>query len=142
MENKTCTKCKETKKLSKFHRLSKSKDGRQPWCKVCATKSRGEYYKRNSNKEKKYDKDRSKALKAKVLNYLRSHPCSSCKEEDPIVLEFHHLKEKDKCISNMVCRGFSWQRILTEISKCTVLCANCHRRITAIEQNWYTNQDG
>jgi 5-methylcytosine-specific restriction endonuclease McrA len=45
-------------------------------------------------------------------------------------LEFHHLSsdEKDFGISS---RGYtrSWKKIREELSKCVLLCANCHREV-------------
>jgi hypothetical protein len=46
------------------------------------------------------------------------------------VLDFHHRDEdfKEHKICDMVHRGFTLAKILAEIAKCDVLCANCHRR--------------
>jgi hypothetical protein len=33
--------------------------------------------------------------------------------------------------------GRRWESILQEIQKCTVRCANCHRRRTATQQRWW-----
>lgn len=43
------------------------------------------------------------------------------------VFEFHHLNpaEKDYAIGNFLTH--SWDRIKKELSKCVMLCANCHR---------------
>ena len=50
----------------------------------------------------------------------------------PDALEFHHRDsdKKDFSVSN---RGYtrSWSRVKTEISKCLLLCANCHREVHA-----------
>jgi len=47
-------------------------------------------------------------------------------------LEFHHREDqaKDFSISD---RGYSrsWSRVKTEIGKCALLCANCHREVHA-----------
>jgi 5-methylcytosine-specific restriction endonuclease McrA len=52
----------------------------------------------------------------------------SCAE----ALEFHHIDDdgKDFAISD---RGHSrsWARVRAEISKCALLCANCHREVHA-----------
>ena len=47
-------------------------------------------------------------------------------------LEFHHLddKRKDFSISNSG-HSRSWARVKGEISKCILLCANCHREVHA-----------
>jgi hypothetical protein len=62
--------------------------------------------------------------------YKSVHTCVLCGEENPVVLEFHHLKKrngkKHKTISNMVTSHALWDRILEEINKCVVLCSNCH----------------
>lgn len=73
-------------------------------------------------------------LKALVADYLSKHPCIDCGEDDPIVLEFDHRdpSEKTANIGDMVSRvkGHSVQRVMDEIAKCDVRCANCHRRAT------------
>lgn len=47
-------------------------------------------------------------------------------------LEFHHLdpNEKDFSISS---KGYtrSWEKVKTELDKCVMLCANCHREVHA-----------
>lgn len=65
--------------------------------------------------------------KEKVLEYKKTLCCSRCGIDDYRVLDFHHEGEKDKSVSNLLCRGYAWQRIQKEIDKCIPLCANCHR---------------
>jgi len=72
-----------------------------------------------------------------LWNYLLSHPCESCGEADPVVLEFHHLGEKEMAISEMVTRITNTSRLEEELKKTQVLCANCHRRLTAKERGWF-----
>jgi hypothetical protein len=65
-----------------------------------------------------------------LLDYFAAHPCMDCDERDPVVLEFDHLRDKLFDIGHaLACR--SWASILSEIAKCDVVCANCHRRRTA-----------
>lgn len=72
----------------------------------------------------------------KVFEYLQAHPCVDCGEHDPVVLEFDHVRgEKKQDIAMMINNGASWERLLTEIEKCDVRCANDHRRRTA-SQHW------
>jgi hypothetical protein len=53
------------------------------------------------------------------------------------VLEFHHRSGKDKAISVLVTGGYPIEKIKAEISKCDVLCANRHRKITHKERGWF-----
>lgn len=69
----------------------------------------------------------------RLMAWLRLHPCSVCGESDPLVLEFHHCDDSSKKhdITRMIDEGYGWEKLLAEIMKCTVLCANDHRRETA-----------
>ena len=67
-----------------------------------------------------------------VVEYLKHHPCVDCGESDPIVLDFDHIAEKKLDVSRMIFSQNGIAAIKTEIAKCEVRCANCHRRITAL----------
>ncbi len=73
-----------------------------------------------------------------VIDYLKSHPCIDCKESDILVLDFDHINPSDKMgnIANMVSGG-SIGDLISEIKKCDIRCANCHRRKTAKQFNSY-----
>jgi predicted nucleic-acid-binding Zn-ribbon protein len=55
--------------------------------------------------------------------------CEQCGNSDFRVLDLHHLDpaQKDTEVSSLVQNGHSKKKILDEIAKCKVLCANCHR---------------
>jgi hypothetical protein len=61
------------------------------------------------------------------------HPCIECGEDDPVVLEFDHLGGKLFDVGRAI-SDRSWDSILEEIAKCEVVCANCHRRRTAVRR--------
>lgn len=77
------------------------------------------------------------ATRMKVLAYLKEHPCVDCGENDPIVLEFDHVRDKLLPVSVLVNNRVSWDMIMAEIEKCEVRCANCHRRKTTRELKWW-----
>ena len=56
--------------------------------------------------------------------------CSRCKETDPACLDFHHVETDEKVMSvaKMISYGYGKDSLKREIEKCTVLCANCHRK--------------
>ncbi len=63
------------------------------------------------------------AKKIRAINFLGGK-CKKCGNNDVMVLEFHHLKDKDLNISKM--KGSRWSLIEKELKKCILLCANCH----------------
>lgn len=84
-------------------------------------------YKESYNARNKIQKDRTKEIieEAKAVGCI----IPDCGETEMACLDFHHLGDKDKTISQM--RGMSDKRVLEEIAKCIVLCANCHRKVHA-----------
>ena len=69
--------------------------------------------------------------RAWVYEYKRdSDGCCRCGEADPACLDFHHRDdtEKEMTISKMITHGFSKSKLRTEMPKCDILCANCHRK--------------
>lgn len=79
---------------------------------------------------------RQKDNRLKLIEYLKEHPCVDCKESDPVVLEFDHDKGKKEANVGSLIQNASWERVLIEIAKCSVRCANCHRRRTAKQRKW------
>lgn len=83
-------------------------------------------------------KTRRRLLYLFIFQYLKEHPCIDCGENDPIVLDFDHVKDKKvNNVSTMAHDLRPLDIIKDEISKCEIRCSNCHRKKTAKEQNWY-----
>ena len=76
---------------------------------------------------------RRRAIGAWAACYKSERGCSVCPEKDARCLDFHHLGEKEREVGDMVRLGFSRARILKEIAKCRILCANCHRKLHRME---------
>jgi hypothetical protein len=70
-----------------------------------------------------------------MVDYLKQHPCVDCPEIDPVVLEFDHRGNKDYNVGEM--SNYSLSTIIKEIAKCDIRCANCHKRKTAKQFNYY-----
>src|SRR5690348_15620190 len=63
-----------------------------------------------------------------LAQYKQEKGCFDCGyNKHPSALEFDHLRDKFKDISDMVKNGFSIKRLQEEIDKCEVVCSNCHR---------------
>lgn len=64
-----------------------------------------------------------------VRDYLAVHPCMDCgKIFHHSAMDFDHVRgRKVMNVSQMAARSYSLDRIVDEIAKCDVRCANCHR---------------
>lgn len=140
---KICGTCKEPKFEEDFNKNKSKSDGLNSVCRECSNKRSKKYYSENNEHHKRVVREKNvKNLlinRQKIFDYYKEHPCIDCGETDPIVLEFDHRDDVDKSnnISTLVGSGFGWKRIVEEIEKCDVRCANCHRRRTATQQGWY-----
>jgi hypothetical protein len=80
-------------------------------------------------------KEKVRNRKRKILEWFRafkaSLACIRCGENDPVTLDFHHRDPEEKDFGFNEIRYFGWsiKRLLGEIEKCDVLCANCHRKL-------------
>jgi len=79
-------------------------------------------------------KDRGNDL---IYTYLIDNPCMDCGEKDPTVLEFDHRNPETKLYNISEMPKHKLDSIIKEIEKCDIVCANCHKRRTAKQQNWY-----
>jgi len=65
------------------------------------------------------------------VKHKSSLQCKYGDEDDYACLDFHHRDptKKEITISKAIDAGWSRERILKELEKCDVVCANCHRKI-------------
>jgi hypothetical protein len=132
---KNCNHCGKYKDEEEFNWRYKALGIRYPTCKECQKPFRKNWYEGDAH-ERHLQNVRERKHEARdfardyVYNYLLTHPCTQCGETDVRVLEFHHVGGKDMAVSAMVAGGYPIERIQAEVSKCTVLCANCRRKIT------------
>ena len=126
---KKCTKCNIKKSIDSFSIRTKAKDGRQSYCKTCAVEIRMKAYHENIEKESEYRKNIKKLNQHNIRSYKESNPCTDCNTHYPYyVMDFDHISNKKYNVSQML--TLSWDTILKEISKCEIVCANCHRKRT------------
>lgn len=129
---KLCRGCNTEKSLDEFGKNSSKKDGRQTQCKDCRNRYAASWYKDNSELHKqRVAPAKKRALdrnRAALWGILEEAICEDCGESDPLVLEFDHTNEKDAGVSTL--HSGSLPRMLDEIKKCDIVCANCHRKRT------------
>ena len=132
-----CKECKKTydliyKKNRKEYFQKKGKKYYQEHKEKIKERVKEGFYKFRKNNPERYRLivKKSRDKKRKWFNELKkTMKCEICGESDYICLDFHHKNPKDKDIT--VARIFNNRKdkILKEISKCQVLCANCHRKV-------------
>lgn len=104
-----------------------------------AKEYRREYYLKNKEKEKAYTKkwqaENRQLLSAfnkryrdnayKLILKLKDNPCMDCGNKfHPCAMDFDHVKgEKIFSLNTM----YSEIKVLEEVAKCELVCANCHR---------------
>ena len=139
---KKCDHCKLPKDEEEFNWKYKSLGVRHNTCRTCMSIHQKKYFSGPAHErhlaQVKERKEIVRQLSREyVYQYLLTHPCVQCGESDPVALEFHHVGGKDQAVSVLVSGGYSIERIQQEINSCIVLCATCHRKLTAKERGWY-----
>lgn len=125
---KVCTKCKIDKEDSEF---CKKRNRLDSVCRACHSIISKLHYQNNKARYKKLVRTRNKDIVEWFKEFKKDLKCSECPENHPWCLDFHHLDKstKESTIANLVVSGYSKEKILAEISKCIVLCSNCHRKL-------------
>lgn len=86
---------------------------------------------------------RKEILKLWLKQYKSTLQCE-CGESHPACIDFHHIDPDTKAISAIsaaIYRGWSIARIQTELAKCKVLCANCHKIIHSNDIHQHCNKE-
>lgn len=127
---KTCNKCNETKDITEFAKNKTRKDGYNNICKACFKLYRDQHYQNNKDYYKEKAKNYRKSMVESLEKFKATLECENCGEKRTYCLDFHHIdpNEKDGNISNLI-RSTNLEKVKEEISKCKVLCANCHREL-------------
>jgi hypothetical protein len=79
---------------------------------------------------------KKEANQAWFIELKKTLSCQRCPESHWACLDFHHRdpSTKTRMISRMVAAAMSVEKILAEIAKCDIICANCHRKLHAEER--------
>ena len=117
METKICSTCGLEKPVSEFYSQKGHKHDVMSMCKSCFNT---------------YCKDRWKNRKSKFIKLLGSE-CEMCHvkltDSNYPIFDFHHIDPNTKEYNWNKLRLMSDKKVLNELSKCKLLCANCHRLI-------------
>lgn len=139
---KKCGKCKIEYSIDFFYKDSHKKDGLSWDCKKCANAKHKKYRNKsdvpkqcskrwrenNTHKKIEYNKQLYNKVKLFQQTYLQRNPCD-CGVSDIECLDYHHINQST--LEKRVPSIHTFKKSITEMVKCIVVCANCHRKIHA-----------
>lgn len=130
------------KKLTQFNFKDKAQGRLNARCKMCTRKGimAAYYKKRNYYIERAAIRRlKQRRMGARFLrDYLLQHSCVDCHNNNPLVLQFDHVRGAKKLeVGMMAAYGYAINTIIAEIEKCEVRCANCHAIKTARERGYH-----
>jgi len=110
---KICTTCSLTKLPEQFANDKRRPTGKNPQCRKCQSAAKKK--KRANNK-------------ANAVEYLGGK-CKRCRIESKCldIYDFHHRNPEEKEFSLNYLVNTDWNKIVTELDKCDLLCSNCHK---------------
>lgn len=123
---KICSKCKQEKELTEFN---KHRYGVTSWCKECVRNRSKQHYEENEISLKEKRKLYVQQRREWFNEFKKTLKCIKCGENHIACLDFHHRdpKQKEFSIAGAVSHS-NKEKVIKELEKCDVLCANCHRK--------------
>lgn len=130
---KKCNSCQKDKEDSDFNKCASKPGGLSNKCKECNKN----YLKNHYDNNKRYYLDKNNRRKLNIRKYILSKKieCVKCGESHAACLDFHHKENKTINISEIFLWMWSVKRIDSELAKCEILCANCHRKLHWQQKN-------
>lgn len=125
---KICCRCHGKKSIRGFGRDAARTDGLNPYCNPCrravAAKSRAKHGTGQwTQRHQAIARDYARAAK-------RDRPCADCGVTGlpPQAMHFHHVDPatKHSSVARLISRAAKIEVLAAEMSKCVLLCANCH----------------
>ena len=123
---KRCCRCKDLKPTALFTNNKHNKDGLNHACVSCQRDYNRRHYRNNKQvytaRARKYEA----AIRSFLNQYKEESGCSDCGSYLPhYVMDFDHVRGEKKFNMSKFCT--SLPRLVDELNKCEVVCANCHR---------------
>lgn len=129
--HKVCSDCKQKKPFANYRWRDRSRNLKVKRCSECDTAWRSKDYQDKTDSYRRRINQLHTELRAIVVEE-KKHPCMDCGVcYPPYVMDFDHRDPTQKVskISNLM-RWGSKDKLLIELEKCDLVCANCHRERT------------
>jgi hypothetical protein len=125
-----CSRCQQDLPLSAFARYGTTQ---QSYCRACKKEYDAAWYRVNKERRRAKVRADREAYIAWLDSLKDGKPCADCGQTyPPYVMEWHHIPGATKTLVLADTRraAHSKARILAELEKCELVCANCHRERT------------
>jgi hypothetical protein len=133
METRRCPACATDKPLGCFKVKAAHADRiiHQAYCISCQRAYRQGHYRANREEYLLRKRERDRRIR-KLAEEAKARPCADCGVRyAPWQMDFDHvLGKKVMRVAELVARKVSIRKLMAEIAKCEVVCANCHRNRT------------
>ncbi len=132
MTVKHCPRCERDLHLEAFDFRDAARTRLQSYCRGCAKAAWRDWYSRDANRERHcrlVGRRRNARIKRhrEIVRSIKQQPCADCgKTFPPEAMDFDHIGEKRVEVSRLIYVSGT-AALLSEIEKCEVVCANCHR---------------
>lgn len=132
MRGRIKPKTNETRRCSTCASIFTPEDNRQIYC--CAAC-------RNNSPSKRATTKKFQQSRRNDINAIKvARGCFVCGyNAHPAALDFNHVRG-EKVFNISQDTKVAWVKVLEEIAKCDVLCANCHRIHTHENRHWHTKR--
>jgi uncharacterized linocin/CFP29 family protein len=134
MDVKHCRGCGTDQSVENFAWKNKMQGRRQSRCRSCQSTALKAWYGKNADSHKRsvaaYNGDLKRSKQALIRDLKASSPCADCGGRFHFaVMDFDHLERfsKERNISELVHSAHTVAKLMDEIAKCEIVCANCHR---------------
>src|SRR5262249_4007125 len=140
---KCCPRCCQELPLSDYGVRTNGRP--QHWCKKCHCAYQRGYFEKHKEYYGKLMAERVERHRD-MIREAKSIPWADCGQRYPhYVMDFDHRRGEKKCFAIANAMGqtrISAKRLLAEIAKCDVVCANCHRVRTYLRRSQSPEEQG
>lgn len=122
---KLCGRCGHVKALDEFYRRGR---GHQAWCKVCSHDYTTEHYQVNKAHRMRQARRWMNDFERWYASLKDGKPCADCGQSfHRAAMQWDHLPgtSKHRPLAEL-CRTGNAKKVMEEIAKCELVCANCH----------------
>ena len=132
-QSRTCTRCGEELPITAFAMRS-GRGSPQAWCRPCKRAYDRDWYRQNKDRHAEVNREARSRFKARarhLVTQAKSVPCADCGNSyPPHVMDFDHVRGRKVLNVGLMSHRVSLDTLQSEIDKCEVVCANCHRERT------------